>query len=43
MPLRKRRNPRIRTILIFAIIIIVIALMIISFSPVQNITETVLA
>ena len=42
MPLRRKKNNRIRTILIWAVVAIIIALMIISFSPVQNMTEVVL-
>lgn len=43
MPLRKKKSFSFRTILIIAIIIILLVLMIISFAPVQNITEVVLA
>ena len=43
MPLRKKKNIRFRTVAIIALIVIIFVLMIISFPPVQNITETVLA
>lgn len=42
MPLRKKKNTHIRTIAIWAVVIIILALMIISFSPVQSMTEIVL-
>lgn len=41
MPLRKKNN-NIRKIAIWAALIIIIALMIISFPPAQNVTEIVL-
>ena len=43
MPLRKKRNLGFRKFAIIAFIVLVIVLMIISFSPVQNITEVVLS
>ena len=43
MPLRKKKNTRIRNIGIMLVIAIIIILMIIYFEPIQNITEIVLA
>ena len=43
MPLRKKKNIRLRTVAILVIIAIILVFMIISFQPVQNITEIVLA
>ena len=41
MPLKKKKNPTLRNILIWATIIAIIILMIISFAPVQHINEIV--
>ena len=43
MPLRKKKSFRFRTVLIVTTILVLLVLMIISFAPVQNITEVVLA
>ena len=43
MPLHKKKNSRFRKIAFMAILALVIILMIISFEPVQNITEVVLS
>ena len=42
MPLHKKKNNTLRNILIGIVVIALIALMIISFSPAQNVTEIVL-
>ncbi len=42
MPLHKKKNNTLRNILIGAFIVAIIALMIISFAPAQNVTEIVL-
>ena len=42
MPLHKKKKMNVRAIAIGAVIVIVIALMIISFPPVRNVTEIVL-
>ncbi len=43
MPIKKKRNSRIRNrIIIAAIVIAIVALMLISFPPAQNVTEIVL-
>ena len=42
MPLHKKKKINIRVIAIWALVLIVVALMIISFPPVRNVTEIVL-
>lgn len=43
MPLKKKRNNKIRNrIIVAGIVIVLVALMIISFPPAQNVTEIVL-
>lgn len=42
MPLHKKKNNTLRNILIGVVVIALIVLMIISFSPAQNVTEIVL-
>ena len=43
MPLRRKKNFSFKKFAIIAVIVILLVLMIISFAPVQNITEVVLA
>lgn len=43
MPLRRKKNFSFKKFAIIAVILILLVLMIISFAPVQNITEVVLA
>ena len=42
MPLHKKKNNTLRNILIGIIVITLVVLMIVSFSPAQNVTEIVL-
>ena len=42
MPLHKKKKTHIRAIIIWAAVAVIVALMIISFSPLRNVTEIVL-
>lgn len=42
MPLRKKKSGTFRRVLIWGVVAVIIILMIISFAPVQNVTEVVL-